>query len=73
MPPDTASIRDTENVPVTKLRNLRVDNYLWTLAGLVAKRRRETVSQILKSALVVYTERYATDDERARAAREADQ
>jgi hypothetical protein len=51
-------------VPVTKLRNVRVDESLWTLAGLVAKRRRETISQVIKSALVAYTEEHATDAER---------
>ena len=67
MTTDTARVQHNERVAITKLRNVRIDEYLWTLAGLVAKRRRETVSQVIKSALVAYTEEHATDAEREQA------
>lgn len=57
----------TSPVAETKVRTVRVDENLWTLAALVAKRRRETVSQVIKSALVAYTEKHATDAERDQA------
>lgn len=66
-PPDTSPTRQNGRVPVTKLRNFRVDEYLWVLAGLVAKRRRETLTQVIKTALVEYVERHATDEERRQA------
>lgn len=68
MSAETARVQHNGTVPITKLRNVRVDENLWTLAGLVAKRRRETISQVIKSALVAYTEEHATDDERKQAA-----
>jgi hypothetical protein len=54
----TASIRDNEDVPVTKLRNLRVDEDLWVEAQRIAKERRETLSAVMKRALVEYVEKH---------------
>lgn len=64
MSPNTASIRDTENVPVTKLRNLRVDDALWQEAKRIADERRETLSAVMKRALVEYVEKHGGNVER---------
>ena len=58
MPADTASIQHNEDVPVTKLRNIRVDEPLWREAMRIASERRETLSAVLKRALVEYVERH---------------
>lgn len=58
MPPDTALVQDNEPVPATKLRNLRVDEDLWAEAQRIAKDRRETLSAVMKRALVEYVEKH---------------
>lgn len=56
MSSDTASIRENEGVAVTKLRNFRVDDELWTAAQTKAARRRESVSDVIRRALLAYVE-----------------
>lgn len=58
MPSDTAQVRDNQDVPVTKLRNIRVDDRLWAEAKRIASERRETLSAVIKRALVEYVERH---------------
>jgi predicted transcriptional regulator len=58
MPSDTARVQHNERVPVTKLRNIRVDDALWDEVKRIASERRETVSAIIKRALVEYVERH---------------
>ena len=58
MPLDTASVQQNEGVPVTKLRNVRVDDRLWAQAKRIAASRRETLSAVIKRALVEYVERH---------------
>jgi predicted transcriptional regulator len=58
MPPDTAQVQQNEDVPVTKLRNVRVDERLWNEAKRIASERRETLSAVIKRALVEYVERH---------------
>jgi hypothetical protein len=58
MPPDTAQVQQNEDVPVTKLRNVRVDERLWIEAKRIASERRETLSAVIKRALVEYVERH---------------
>lgn len=58
MPTDTSRVQQNEDVPVTKLRNVRVDERLWNEAKRIATERRETLSAIIKRALVEYVERH---------------
>jgi predicted transcriptional regulator len=44
-------------VAVSKLRNIRVDDRLWAEAKRIAGERRETLSAVIKRALVEYVER----------------
>ena len=64
MPSDTVRVRDNSDVPVTKLRNIRVDESLWQEAKRIATERRETLSAVIKRALVEYVERYGGRIER---------
>ena len=64
MPPDTAHVQHNEDVPVTKLRNFRVDEALWREAARIAAERRETLSAVLKRALVEYVEKHGGSVER---------
>jgi len=64
MPPDTALVQENEEVPVTKLRNIRVDQGLWDEAKRIATERRETLSAVIKRALVEYVERHGGRIER---------
>jgi hypothetical protein len=64
---DTLEKREDQRVPETKVRTVRVDDELWELAGVIAKRRRETLAHVLKAALVAYAES-ATDADREAAA-----
>lgn len=64
MPSDTSRVQQNEDVPVTKLRNIRVDDRLWTEAKRIATERRETLSAIIKRALVEYVERHGGRIER---------
>jgi negative regulator of replication initiation len=52
---------------VSKVRNIRVDDPLWRLAAVVTKRRRETISGVVKRLLAEYVEQHATDEDRAAA------
>jgi hypothetical protein len=54
-------------VTVSKIRNIRIDDPLWRLAGVVTKRRRETISGVIKRLLAEYVEEHATDADRAAA------
>jgi hypothetical protein len=67
MTTDTSSVRQDESVAVSKVRNIRVDDALWRLAGIVTRRRRETISGVIKRLLAEYVEQHATDDDRAAA------
>jgi len=58
MSSDTVSVRDNEDVPVTKIRNVRVDDRLWVQAKRIAASRRETLSAVIKRALVEYVEQH---------------
>lgn len=58
MSADTARVQDNGRVPVTKLRNIRVDDALWDAVKAIAAERRETVSAVIKRALVEYVERH---------------
>lgn len=69
MTADTSSVRQDGDVAVSKIRNIRIDAALWRLAGVVTKRRRETVSGVIKRLLAEYVEEHATDEDRAEAER----
>jgi hypothetical protein len=69
MTTDTSSVRQDGNVAVSKIRNIRIDDPLWRLAGAVTKRRRETISGVIKRLLAEYVEQHATDEDRAEAER----
>jgi predicted transcriptional regulator len=58
MPPDTTQVQQNEDVSATKLRNLRVDEQLWKEAKRIADARRETLSAVMKRALVEYVEKH---------------
>jgi predicted transcriptional regulator len=47
-----AVMRDTETVPETKLRSLRVDTKLWEAAQAIAKRERKSLSDVMRQALI---------------------
>lgn len=55
---DTSPVRQNGDVAVSKLRNLRVDEALWAEAKRIADERRETLSAVMKRALVEYVERH---------------
>ena len=61
MPTDTSRIRNDESVPTTKLRNVRIDERLWNEAMRIARQRRETLSHVIKAALVEYVLRHGGD------------
>lgn len=46
----------TASVPETKSRNVRVDDELWEAALMRAKQRRESVSDVIRRALLAYVE-----------------
>ena len=62
-PPDTSLVQN-DLMAVTKLRNLRVDEKLWSEAKRIADERRETLSAVMKRALVEYVEQYGGSVER---------
>jgi hypothetical protein len=64
MSSDTTLVRDNGGVPATKLRNLRVDEKLWDEAKRIADERRETLSAVMKRALVEYVEEHGGSVER---------
>lgn len=47
-------MRDTEPMPVTKVRTVRVDDALWEAAQEVAAERREAVADVIRRALLAY-------------------
>ena len=47
---------ETDSVPETKIRTVRVDNELWEAAQEKAKRRRESVADVIRRALLAYVE-----------------
>lgn len=46
----------TASVPITKNRNVRIDDELWEAAQAKAKDRRESVSDVIRRALLTYVE-----------------
>ena len=51
---DTSSVREDSGMPVTKLRTVRVDDELWQAAQRKARRRRESVADVIRRALLEY-------------------
>ena len=49
-------MRDDAQVPETKVRTVRVDDELWEAAQAKAKRRRESVADVIRRALLAYIE-----------------
>lgn len=64
MSSDTTQVQDNGDVPVTKIRNIRVDDALWREAQRIASERRETLTAILRRALVEYVEQHGGTIER---------
>lgn len=64
MSADTSLVQHNGSVPATKLRNIRVDDALWAAVKAIASDRRETVSAVIKRALVEYVERHGGSVER---------
>ena len=54
--PDTSTAGHNQPVTETKSRNVRVDDELWQAALEKAKRRRETVADVIRRALLAYVE-----------------
>jgi len=54
MPTDTSQVQQNEDVAVTRLRNVRVDDDVWTDAKDSARAEGETVSAVLNRALRAY-------------------
>jgi hypothetical protein len=50
------AIHQTDDVAVTKVRTVRVDNELWEAAQAKAKDRRESVADVIRRALLAYIE-----------------
>jgi hypothetical protein len=57
-------VEDNDEVAVTKLRNLRVDEALWQEAKRIADERREKLSDVMRRALVEYVESHGGNLER---------
>ena len=55
---DTPERVQTSSMPETKVRTVRVDDDLWAEAQRIASDRRETLSAVMKRALVEYVERH---------------
>lgn len=60
MPTDTPAVVEDQRVPVTKVRTVRVDDELWEAAQEEAKRRRESVADVIRRALLAYTDNLRT-------------
>lgn len=58
MAADTSRVQENDRVPVTKLRNIRIDDALWAEVKRIASERRETVAAVIRRALVEYVERH---------------
>lgn len=50
--------QDVPNQPKTPLRAIRVPDDLWKAAKAVAKERGETLSDVMRAALVEYVRKY---------------
>lgn len=46
----------TQNMPETKIRGVRIDDDLWEAAQAKAKDRRESVADVIRRALLAYVE-----------------
>lgn len=55
---DTPLVQEDVSMAVTKLRNVRVDDDLWQEAQRIAKDNRESLSHVLKAALVAYVKEH---------------
>lgn len=53
----------TQPVATTKARNVRVDDKLWEAAQVIAADRRETLSAVIKRALVEYVSEHGGEVE----------
>lgn len=53
--PDTSPAGQNDRVK-TPIRTVRVDDELWDAAATKAKRRRETVADVIRRALLAYVE-----------------
>lgn len=53
-----APIRKDESVPETRVRTVRVDDELWEDCQRIAAERRETLSAVMKRALVEYRDEH---------------
>lgn len=51
---DTSSTHQTDDVPTTKIRSVRVDDDLWEAAARVAARKRESLADVIRRALLDY-------------------
>lgn len=51
---DTTKARQTDVVPTTRIRSVRVDDDLWEAAARVAARNRETIADVIRRALLAY-------------------
>lgn len=56
MATDTPAMQEDQDVAVTKVRGVRIDDNLWRRAQAKAARRRETVAAVIKRALLAYVE-----------------
>lgn len=65
---DTALVGEDQRVAESKVRTLRVDDDLWTLAAVVTARKRDTNSGVMKRGLAEYVEEHATEEDRRKAA-----
>ena len=54
LPADTTGTRQTDDVPTTKIRSLRVDDTLWKDAGEVVQIEGASVADIVRRALRAY-------------------
>ncbi len=48
--------RQNQDVTETKVRHVRIDEELWQAALAKAERKRETVSDVMRRALVAYVD-----------------
>lgn len=53
--------RQVPNQPKTPQRAIRVPDDLWATAKAIAKARGETLSEVVREALVAYVRRYGKD------------
>lgn len=53
---DTSATGQNRRVPKTKIRGVRIDDALWEAAQEKAERRRESVADVIRRALLAYVE-----------------